>query len=386
MRDHEETKTMNATARIATFALGLVAMFLALAAPAFATEPITSFHSTISTDKVGGHPDIVTEFALAEPGVNEAARNIIFNTPEGVFGNPKAISRCTSLDFALDECPSVSQAGLITLRSNYEGDPNYLLGTAPIYDLDPGADKPAVFAFVVPTLNIPISIPVSVRTGSDYGLRFTVSNITQLAPLAEAKMTLWGFPALEAHDEERFPKGSPGSPAGCPGEEGTGCIEAATTAAIAIHPLTDNPTVCTGESLPVTLDVQTYQDPENLSHAEVTYPPITECENETFKPVLFSAPTTKEADSASGLDISLRDPAGTRLRCHSVRDPFRHRHLARRPDDQPRRCGRPAGVQRQPARSGLRGACRLPRQCEDRYDRHPLDRARRDSRRLDLHR
>jgi hypothetical protein len=299
---------MNASARIATISLGLLALCLALAAPALATEPIESFSSTLSTDKVGGHPDIVTEFSLAEPGVSEAARNITFNTPQGVFGNPKAIGRCTSLDFALDECPSISQAGLITLRARYKGDPNYLLGTAPIYDLDPGAEKPAVFAVVVPTLNIPIAIPVSVRTGSDYGLRFTVSNITQLTPLAEAKLTFWGFPALEVHDEERFPKGSPGSPAGCPGEEGTGCIEAATTAPIAIHPLTDNPTICTGEALPVTLDVQTYQDPENLSHAEVTYPPITECENETFKPVLFSAPTTKEADSASGLDISLRDP------------------------------------------------------------------------------
>jgi hypothetical protein len=299
---------MKATARIATLALAVTSLCLTLASPAFATESIESFSATLSTVKVGGHPDIETDFTLAEPGVKEAARNIIFSTPEGIFGNPKAIDRCTSLAFALEECPSSSQAGLITIRANHEGDPNRLLGTAPIYNLDPGPDRPALFAFIVPTLGIPISIPVGVRTSQDYGLRFTVSNITQLTPLAKAKLIFWGFPALSTHDGERFAKGAPGEPAGCPGEDGTGCISGQNPAAISIHPLTDNPTVCTGEELPVTLDVQTYQDPGNLSHAEDTYPPITDCENETFKPVLFSAPTTKEADSASGLDISLRDP------------------------------------------------------------------------------
>ena len=37
-----------------------------------------------------------------------------------------------------------------------------------------------------PRLNIPIAIPVTVRTGSDYGLRMTVTGITQLIPLSHA--------------------------------------------------------------------------------------------------------------------------------------------------------------------------------------------------------
>ncbi len=47
----------------------------------------------------------------------------------------------------------------------------------------------------MPTLNIPISIPITVRTGTDYGLRFKVSDITQLTPLAAARHHVWGFPA-----------------------------------------------------------------------------------------------------------------------------------------------------------------------------------------------
>src|SRR5262249_11237600 len=89
---------------------------------------------------------------------------------------------------------------------------------------------------------------------------------------------------------------------------GTGCIPQPTNAAISVHPLTDNPTICTGEPLPIRLEVQTYQDPQHPSSAESSYPPITECETETFQPNFFAAPTTKEADSASGLDIPLTNP------------------------------------------------------------------------------
>ena len=67
----------------------------------------------------------------------------------------------------------------------------------------------------MPVLQIPINIPVTVRTGDDYGLRFTVSNISQLTPLAGADLTIWGYPAADEHDAQRFAKGSPGAPAGC---------------------------------------------------------------------------------------------------------------------------------------------------------------------------
>ena len=165
-----------------------------------------------------------------------------------------------------------------------------------------------MFGFIVPTINLPIRIPVTVRTGGDFGLRFTVSNITQLVPLAEAEMTFWGFPAQESHDVQRFAKGAPGEPAGCAGLEDTSCITTPTPAAITVHPLTDNPTTCTGQLQPISLDVQTYQDPNHLSHADATYPPTTDCDKETFKPVLYAAPTTSEADSATGLDIELSIP------------------------------------------------------------------------------
>jgi hypothetical protein len=292
----------------ARIALGAMSLFFAaavFASPAQAEQEIESFSSTISTHEAGGHPDIETSFTLEDPGAPEAARNVIFNAPEGIFGNPEAVPQCISLDFAQQQCPSSSQVGLITIRANYEGNPNFLLGTAPIYDLDVPDSQTATFAFIVPTLNIPINIPVTVRTADDYGLRFTVSNMTQMAPLASAKLVLWGYPALSTHDAQRFPKGSPGNPAGCPGSETTSCISKPVESPISVHPLTDNPTVCSGEPLVATLEVQTYQDLNARTKAEDDYPLITDCLNEVFKPVLRARPTSSEADSASGLDLEL---------------------------------------------------------------------------------
>jgi len=269
---------------------------------------VTATSVVITTPQAGGHPDLTTSFDLESPGSPEAAQNVLFNAPAGVFGNPHAITQCLTEDFALDRCPPDSQAGLITLHADYKGNPNYLLGTAPIFSIAPGSEETARFAFVVPVLDIPIAIPVQVRTTSDYGLRFTVKDITQLTPLASARLTFWGFPAEKSHEAQRFPIGKEGNPTGCPEEEGTACLTKPTEATITPQPLTDNPTVCTGQRPVSTLEVETYAAPKPRSEAKATYPPIEGCQKEVFKPVLQASPTTNQTDSASGLNVDLKSP------------------------------------------------------------------------------
>jgi hypothetical protein len=278
------------------------------AAPASATESITSFETVSSTSKAGAHPDFTTSFSLQGPGEPDSAQNVIFNSPKGIFGNTNATPQCGAVAFALNECGPDSQVGLITIHANYKGNPNYLLGTAPIYDIVPQPEELARFAFIAPVVDIPISIPVAVRTGGDYGLRFTVSDITQFTPLAAARLTLWGFPASPSHNTERFTKGSSGNPEGCPELANATCISTPTAPNVPNDPLTDNPTTCTGQELITTLEVQTYQDPAHLSTANASYPAITECERETFNPVIQASATTGETDAPSGLNIELRAP------------------------------------------------------------------------------
>ena len=130
---------------------------------------------------------------------------------------------------------------------------------------NPIPTETALFAFIVPTLNIPIQIPISVRTGSDYGLNFKVSEITQVTPLAGADLTFWGFPPDNVHEAQRFPKGSTGRPAGCAGLPDTSCLAKPTPISAPVHPLTDNPDDCNGTAAADDPQVQTYQDPEHFS-------------------------------------------------------------------------------------------------------------------------
>ena len=294
--------------RFATALTASLALVLCMSGPALASQAIDSFSVTSSDSQAGAHPDLGMSFSLDSPGQPEAARNVIVNTPAGIFGNPHAITQCTSVDFALLQCPSNSQAGLITVYANYKGDPNRLMGTAPIFDRAPEGEQTALFSFIVPNLGVPVSIPVAVRTGGDFGLRFTVSELTQLAPLSAADITFWGFPADPIHDADRFRRGAPEEPAGCPSLPDTSCNGEPIPAALLVRPLINNPSVCSGQPLEATIDVQTYQDPSHLSHDEAAYPATTGCYGMTFKPVLQGTPTTKEADSAAGMDLTLSAP------------------------------------------------------------------------------
>jgi hypothetical protein len=280
----------------------------AAVAPAQAAIQVEGLETLSSTSAAGAHPDLRTKFKLNGAGEPEVAKNIIFDAPQGIFGNPSSLGKCSTLDAALVQCPPLTQAGLITVHANYLGDPNYLLGTAPVYNVNTAGDEAARFTFNAPTLNIPIAILVGVRSATDYGLRFTVSGITQTAPLSEVDMTFWGFPASNVHNPDRFPAGSIADPAGCPGQADTSC-NAATPERSPLPnlPFTGNPSVC-GRPMPTNLYVETYQRPGEFAHGEASYPPTTECDRQTFKPFAQARLTTQAADSASGMELEFVIP------------------------------------------------------------------------------
>ncbi len=294
---------------IAIVAVSAILACLGLAGQAQASMEIEAFSTASSDHTAGGHPDLSTSFDLVEPGVEETARNVTFEAPTGIFGNPYAISHCTSSDFALDQCPAGSQAGLITVYANYEGEEHHLLGTAPIFDVEPQGDQTALFAFIVPTLNIPINIPVNVRTATDYGLRFTVEEITQVTPLAGADLVFWGFPADESHDSRTLPERRTGQPGRIARDwPPPAASEQATSAGQPVHPLTDNPTTCAGAARhqPHGRDLP---GPALIRPRSTTA--IRRSPNATSRSsIRFStpSPTTHQADSASGLNIELSAP------------------------------------------------------------------------------
>jgi hypothetical protein len=292
-----------ATAAIAAVALTAVLVPSASAAPDFAEYVVGS-----SSSQAGGHPDLNVSMRLENAAEPEVVRDLTFNLPEGVFGNPGAIYKCEAADFAVNHCQPGSQAGFVSIVSNYQGTPNTVLGTAPVYNMRTiDEEETARLSFVVPVVNVPIGVPVSVRSGSDYGLKMTAASISQTVALSAAEFLIWGFPADSEHDAERFHPGEPGEPPGCVGETSTDCISAPYPEAGKLAaPFIDNPSICTGAELPVTVDAVSYQDPDHTSHLVSSYPETTGCENQRFDPVFNLGLTTGESDAPSGMDIELR--------------------------------------------------------------------------------
>lgn len=299
--------------RAALAAVGALAALAVFAIPAQASQPIEFFKISSDQTEAGAHPNISTEFTLPGPEggqPEEVAKTIEARWPTGVFGNPQAVPRCANIDFALNECPSFSQVGWIGVVGKSGSEPNHVFGAAPVYDMEPSGDEEtARFAFTVPEVNIPINIPIKVRTGSDYGLTVGVTGITQQLPLRQADLTIWGYPAEGENDNIRFPKGAPGEPPGCPGQlvpnpEGCADLSNPIHSGILVKPLIDNPTLCTGSELPVQLIVHSYKDP-TPSTATGLYPETTGCATEVFRPVFDVGLTTAEADAPSGLNLRL---------------------------------------------------------------------------------
>lgn len=280
---------------------------LATSSAAHASTTIESFSATPTTSQAGGHPDLTVSFSLASSEGSETAKRIIYNAPSGVGLEPNAVTHCLAEDLALNECPPDSQVGLITVRSRYEGQAEYLLGTAPVFAMQPTSGQFGVVGFTIPTLDTEKLAELSLRGASDYGQRLELAKLPQGVPVTRVDLTLWGVPAEGPHDAERFPQGSPGEPPGCVGLENTSCLTSPVPSNLPLSPYTQNPTSCQSP-LSSTLDVQTYESPETSSQAEASYPEATGCDQLSFNPSLFVEPTSTVAYSRSGLSINFTAP------------------------------------------------------------------------------
>ena len=157
------------------------------------------------TSRPAATPTSRRGFKVDKPGQPEVVNNVNINMPEGVFGNPGAIFRCRAAIFVVNECQPGAQAGLITIVANYEGNPNFVLGTTPIYNMQVLGDEAARMAFVVPILNVPVIMPINVRSDSDYGLQISVNAISQTVALWLGLADGLGLPgATKNTTRERF--------------------------------------------------------------------------------------------------------------------------------------------------------------------------------------
>lgn len=272
----------------------------------------------------GGHPyDLVDTFRLntspqkseasgkGNPGATDAnPKDVVTELPPGLVGNPDATPSCVPYDVAHADCSGATQVGMMHI---YTANPantskgGLTGGTpVPIYNLVPPKGLAAQFGARF-NADVTVHIDARVRTGGDYGVTAEVINSSAGEGLVVAEVALWGVPAAESHDDERY------CPApGALNEEhlGEGIYEThPCTERGPLIPFLSNPTACTGErEARMTVEPWQEDEPRVVVGASDKMPAITGCGKLAFKPSMTIAPTSTASDSPSGLNVELKVP------------------------------------------------------------------------------
>jgi hypothetical protein len=309
--------------RTATLALAATLTALVLATSAGASEPppceleerarcfgVESVEASLSTTQAGAHPDLTFSFGIKQDpetkenshGLKEAyapTRNVRVELPPGLLGDPSVLGvpqQCTAAELVAEACPNGSQIGIAEVTT-------YDNGTfrEPIYMMQPpGGDAVARIGFIAAV--VPIYVNATVRSESDYGLDFEISNAPMISQLLSSKTTTWGVPSAKAHDTERctshevFYESCTKSPPRPPGTRPL--------------PFTTNPTRC-GVPLEMTVNASSWVDPEldPAKAVSASFPQISGCDALPFGPSLTIEPTSQRAGAPTGLEITERLPA-----------------------------------------------------------------------------
>jgi hypothetical protein len=238
-------------------------------------------------------------------------RDLQFNLPAGLVGNPNAIAQCTSAEFSdriepgynacpLDTVIGVSKVFLQTIFS-----PEPLEVTVPLFNLVPEPGEPARFGFEA--VNVPVILDTAVRTGGDYGVVVNINKISQYTDLLASQVTFWGDPADPRHNQQR------GWNCGATADLfGHGPCEALNEPNP--QPLITMPTSCETPWSP-TVTTDSWLEPtvqrkaEYVLHDQFGSPlGLTGCNRLTFEPSVSFTPDGQEGSEPTGLTVGIHVP------------------------------------------------------------------------------
>jgi uncharacterized repeat protein (TIGR01451 family) len=273
----------------------------------FQLTAIVGLNTTVGT--FAGEP-------LREPPVlaggegSALVKDLRFNLPAGLVGNPTVTPQCTTLQFVTesptvpggDSCPPETAVGVAMVTLS---EPNILFyflpfGVAtlrvPVFNLTPNIGEPARFGFYF--LNAPVVMDTSLRTGGDYGVTTRVPNITESLALLGARVTFWGVPGDPHHNASRGTN--------CLYEE-PGCVAATQSQP---PPFLSLPTSCPETPLRTTVDADSWANPG-------AFTPIVEplesesldgCNRLPFSPEVRVTPDGEAASTPTGLTVDEHVP------------------------------------------------------------------------------
>jgi hypothetical protein len=288
-----------------------------------------SWHFAPSGDRAGEHANWVFswEFAHQETGPEAGVtyndfRSVVNNFPAGFDASNTAVPTCSEAQLlsknpvsetgALPDCPVASQIGTISVGIFVLGRPTE--AEFPVYSMEvTNYGVTAEFGYDV--LGLFTAITQAQVRPQDEGITLVSSNIPKLGETHSVTVTAWGVPAAAEHNAMR------GAICGLNGEFPPVCrneFGAPQEARIPVKPFLSNPTEC-GVST-ATMKAESWEEPQ--PEGWLTEPmaavgplaatdevgPITECGRVPFEPAIEVQPSTRSAESPTGLDVSLVVP------------------------------------------------------------------------------
>ncbi|HEY5194001.1 MAG TPA: hypothetical protein VIJ39_09060 [Solirubrobacteraceae bacterium] len=252
------------------------------------------FNETFNSNPILGRPAGMT-------------KDLHFALPAGLVGNPSPIPKCSLANFLAssnggDNCMAEAAIGVAKVVVNVPG----LTGgkvapiPVPLFNLEPATGEPARFGFLV--YGIPVILDTAVRTGGDYGVTVSVTNITQTAGFLESEVTFWGVPGDPRHNAQRGWK--------CLNRAG-GCQPLEE-----VHPppFLSLPTSCTGP-LQTSVEADSWQEPfttQTLGNT-LAMPAMDGCNRLQFEPSVSVAPDSQAGSTPTGLAVKVSVPQDVSL-------------------------------------------------------------------------
>ena len=166
--------------------------------------------------QAGSHPFQMTTTlnlnqTLELPNEQQSApalpKELNFNLPPGLIGDPLAVPACPTVDFlaigetATNACKPESAIGVAVVTLDEPNHFNDITRAVPLWNLEPARGEPARFGFEV--LTVPVVLDTSLRSNGDYGVSVSVKNAPEAAQILGSEVTIWGVPGEAVHDQSR---------------------------------------------------------------------------------------------------------------------------------------------------------------------------------------
>ena len=269
----------------------------------------------LPVSQAGSHPFALTVSLGANmdgKGLPEGRlRDLIVEQIPGLLGDTTAYPRCTTLEFLQGEsepsCPLESAVGITANSVTAAG--SWL--TSPLYNLAPPPGVLLRLGFAVEVSRVLVDVTLS--PDPPYSPVTVTRNIPQLLDFFANKTQLWGDPSADAHDALRGPCGADLNAASLPPGEIEGFQFEGQGESCPVEPrskpLITLPTYC-GEPLTSVYEAFSWEGDSDFGFRETHDAkgdpvPFSGCGKLGFKPSIEARPTTRAAQSPTGMDLSI---------------------------------------------------------------------------------